>query len=45
MYKASQEAADKHAADVALATDRGHLVDKAREADIAFRAAEAGRHR
>jgi len=43
MYKASQEAADKHAADVALATDRGTLVDKAREADIAFRAAEARR--
>ena len=43
MYKASQEAADKHAADVALATDRGKLVDKAREADIAFRSAEAGR--
>jgi hypothetical protein len=41
MYKASQEAADKHAADVALATDRGQLLDKAREADIAFRAAEA----
>ena len=43
MYKASQGAADKHAADVALATDRGQLVDKAREADIAFRAAETGR--
>jgi hypothetical protein len=43
MYKASQEAADKHAADVALATDREQLVDKAREADIAFRAAETGR--
>jgi hypothetical protein len=43
MYKASQEAADKHAADVALATNRGQLVDKAREADIAFRAAEASR--
>ena len=43
MYKASQEAADKHAADVALATDRGKLVDKAREADIAFRAAETRR--
>jgi hypothetical protein len=41
MYKASQEAVDKHAADVALATDRGQLLDKAREADIAFRAAEA----
>ena len=43
MYKASQEAADKHAADVALATDREQLVDKAREADIAFRTAESGR--
>jgi len=43
MYKASQDAADKHAADVALATDREQLVDKAREADIAFRAAETGR--
>jgi hypothetical protein len=43
MYKASQEAADKHADDVALAADRGKLVDRAREADIAFRAAEGGR--
>ncbi|MCW2935175.1 MAG: hypothetical protein JWM19_6137 [Actinomycetia bacterium] len=43
MYKASQEATDKHAADVALATHLGELVDKAREADIAFRAAEARR--
>jgi hypothetical protein len=43
MYKASQDAADKHAADVTLAADRGKLVDKAREADIAFRAAEARR--
>jgi hypothetical protein len=43
MYKPSQVAVDKHAADVALATDRGELVDKAREADIAFREAEGRR--
>jgi hypothetical protein len=41
MYKASQEAADKHAADVALAAERGRLLDAAREADVAFREAEA----
>jgi hypothetical protein len=41
MYKASQEAADKHAADVALAAERGQLLDAAREADVALREAEA----
>jgi hypothetical protein len=41
MYKASQEAADKHAADMALAAKRGELLDAAREADVAFREAEA----
>ncbi|HEX4829629.1 MAG TPA: hypothetical protein VH478_00870 [Trebonia sp.] len=42
-YKASQAAVDKHAADVALAADRGTLLDSARAADIALRAAEARR--
>jgi hypothetical protein len=41
MYKASQEATDKHAADVALAAERGNLLDAARAADVAFREAEA----
>jgi hypothetical protein len=41
MYKASQEATDKHAADVELAAERGRLLDAAREADVAFREAEA----
>jgi len=41
MYKASQESTDKHAADVALAAERGRLLDAAREADVAFREAEA----
>jgi hypothetical protein len=41
MYKASQEAVDKHAADAALAAERGQLLDAARTADVAFRAAEA----
>jgi hypothetical protein len=41
MYKASQEATDKHAADVALAAERGQLLDAAREADVALREAEA----
>jgi hypothetical protein len=41
MYKASQGATDKHAADMALAADRGQLLDAAREADVAFREAEA----
>jgi hypothetical protein len=40
-YKASQEAADKHAADAALAAQRGKLLDAARAADIAFREGEA----
>jgi hypothetical protein len=40
-YKASQEAADKHTADAALAAQRGKLLDAARAADIAFREAEA----
>jgi hypothetical protein len=40
-YKASQEAADKHAADAALAAQRGTLLDAARAADNAFREAEA----
>src|SRR5215469_7868158 len=43
MYKASQEAVSKHVADVALAAERGKLLDAAREADIAFREAEARR--
>ena len=43
MYKASQEATDKHAADVELAAERGRLLDAAREADVAFRDAEARR--
>jgi hypothetical protein len=43
MYKASEAAADKHAADVALAAERGGLLDAARAADVAFRAAEARR--
>jgi hypothetical protein len=43
MYKPSQEAADKHAADVAAAADRGKLLDVARAADVALREAEARR--
>src|SRR5215468_8432558 len=43
MYKASQEAADHYAADVAAAAERGKLLDAARAADIALRAAEARR--
>jgi hypothetical protein len=43
MYKASQEAADKHAADVAVAAERGKLLDAARAADVALREAEARR--
>ena len=43
MYKASQEAADKHAADVAAAAERGKLLDAARAADVALREAEARR--
>lgn len=43
MYKPSQEAADKHAADVAVAADRGKLLDVARAADVALRKAEGRR--
>ena len=41
MYKASQESTDRHAADEALAAERGSLLDAARAADVAFREAEA----
>jgi hypothetical protein len=40
MYKPSQEALDKHAADVAVAAQRGKLLDAARAADTALREAE-----
>ena len=43
MYKASQEAADRHAADVAAAAERAKLLDSARTADTALREAEARR--
>jgi predicted phage-related endonuclease len=43
MYKASQEAAEKHAADVAAAAERGKLLDAARAADKALREAAARR--
>jgi hypothetical protein len=43
MYKPSQEALDKHAADVAAAAERGKLLDVARVADIKLREAEARR--
>ena len=43
LYRASQEAADKHAADVAAAAERGKLLDAARAADVALREAEARR--
>ena len=43
MYKASQEAVDRHAADVAAAAERGKLLDSARTADTALREAEARR--
>src|SRR5215472_11604202 len=43
MYKASQEAADHYAADVAAAAERGKLLDAARAAGTALRAAEARR--
>ncbi len=43
MYKPSQEASDKHAADVAAAAERGKLLDEARAADAALREAEARR--
>lgn len=42
-YKAGQDALDKHAADAALAAQRGKLLDAARAADIALREAEARR--
>jgi hypothetical protein len=41
MYKPSQEALDKHAADVAAAAQRDTLLDAARAADTAMREAEA----
>ena len=40
-YKPSQEALDLHAADVAVAGERGTLLDAARTADVALREAEA----
>jgi hypothetical protein len=40
-YKASQEAADKHAADAGGGGPRGRTLGAARAADIAFREAEA----
>jgi hypothetical protein len=43
MYKASQATADRHAADVKLAAERGALVDAARAAEVAFRQAEVSR--
>jgi hypothetical protein len=43
MYKASQEAAERHTADVAAAAERGKLLDEARAADKALREAEARR--
>jgi len=42
-YKPSQEASDRHAADVAAAAERGKLLDTARVADTALREAEARR--
>ena len=41
MYKPSQEAAEKYAADVAAAAERDKLLDAARAADTALREAEA----
>ncbi len=43
MYKPSQDAADKHAADVTAAAERGKLLDVARAADAALREAQARR--
>ncbi|WP_300608361.1 hypothetical protein [Trebonia sp.] len=43
MYRPSQEASDRHAADVAAAAERGKLLDEARAADVALRQAEARR--
>jgi len=42
-YKPGQEALEAHTADVATAAQRGKLLDAARAADIALRAAEARR--
>lgn len=39
-YKPSQEAAEKYAADVSAAAQRGKLLDAARSADVALRQAE-----
>ena len=43
MYKPSQEAVEKHAADVAAAAQRDKLLDAARAADTALREAEGRR--
>jgi hypothetical protein len=43
MYKPSQEASDKYTADVAVAAERGKLLDAARVADTALREAQARR--
>ena len=43
MYKPSQEAVEKHAADVAAAAQRDKLLDAARAADAALREAEGRR--
>jgi epoxyqueuosine reductase QueG len=43
MYKPSQEASDRYAADMAAAAQRGTLLDAARAADTALREAEARR--
>lgn len=43
MYKPSQDALDKHAADVAEAAQRGKLLDAVRAADAALRQAEGRR--
>lgn len=43
MYKPSQEALDKHVADVAVAAQREKLLDAARAADTALREAEERR--
>jgi hypothetical protein len=40
MYKPSQEALDKHAADAAAAARRGHLLEAARAAEVALREAQ-----
>jgi hypothetical protein len=45
MYKPSQEAVEKHAADVAVAAQRDKLLDAARAADTALREAETRRAR